>query len=279
MTQPPALTDRVALDRHRARARRLPGHDEALFLHRLALADIQERLIEVNRTFTAPAIVTGFPEIWQDLRPDAKIVPDSDLIALESNAYDLVVHAMSLHWANDPIGQLVQCRRALRPDGLCIAVLPGGRSLQELRASLAEAEALVTGGLSPRVLPMGEIRDLGGLMQRAGFALPVADSIAQAVEYRSFAALMSDLRASGETNALTARLRHFTRRSVLAEAAQIYVRNYATDEGRLKATVDLVVLTGWAPHDSQQQPLRPGSAKARLAEALGVPEKPLPKDG
>jgi SAM-dependent methyltransferase len=279
MTQPPALIDLAALARHRARARALPGHDEAMFLHRLARTDLQERLNEVNRRFTAPAVVTGFPDIWQDLRTDCVVAEDLDHIALEIGVHDLIVHAMSLHWANDPVGQLVQCRRALKPDGLCLVVLPGGRSLQELRTSLAEAEAQVTGGLSPRVLPMGEIRDLGALMQRAGFALPVADSIVQTVEYRSFPALLSDLRASGETNALTARLRRFTRRSVLAEAARIYARNYANPEGRLRATVELVVLTGWAPHDSQQQPLQPGSAKARLAEALGVSEKPLPKDG
>jgi len=277
MTQPMTLTDRAALTRHRARARRLPGHDEALFLHRLALADLQERLEEVNRTFTAPAVVTGFPGIFRELAP--MVVSDDDLIVLEPNAHDLVVHAMSLHWANDPIGQLVQCRRALRPDGLCLVVLPGGRSLQELRASLAEAETTVTGGLSPRVLPMGEIRDLGALMQRAGFALPVADSLVQTVEYRNFPALLSDLRAAGETNALAGRLRHFTRRAVMAEAARIYERSYSTSEGRLKATAELVFLTGWSPHESQQQPLRPGSARARLADALGVPEKPLPKDG
>ena len=278
MTQPMTLTDRAALIRHRARARCLPGHDEALFLHRLALTDLQERLGEVNRRFTAPAVVTGFPEVFGELSP-AKVVPDDDLIALEPNAHDLVVHAMSLHWASDPIGQLVQCRRALRPDGLCLVVLPGGRSLQELRASLAEAEATVTGGLSPRVLPMGEIRDLGALMQRAGFALPVADSLVQTVEYRSFPALLADLRAAGETNALAGRPRHFTRRAVLAEAARIYAGSYSTSGGRLKATVELVFLTGWAPHESQQRPLRPGSARARLADALGVPEKPLPKDG
>jgi SAM-dependent methyltransferase len=279
MTQPPALTDLLALARHRDRARSLPGHDDAMFLHRLALTDLQERLSEVNRRFTSPAVVTGSPVLWQDLLPNAVIVPDSDHIALEQGAHDLVVHAMSLHWANDPVGQLVQCRRALQPDGLCLVVLPGGRTLQELRASLAEAEAQVTGGLSPRVLPMGEIRDLGALMQRAGFALPVADSIVQTVEYGSFASLLSDLRASGETNALAARLRRFTGRRVLAEAARIYAGSYSTPEGRLRATAELVVLTGWAPHDSQQQPLRPGSARSRLADALGVPEKPLPKDG
>ncbi|RYH95909.1 MAG: methyltransferase domain-containing protein, partial [Acetobacteraceae bacterium] len=165
MTQPPPLTDRGALSRHRARTRQQPGHDEALFLHRLALADVQERLSEVNRTFTSPAVVTGFPDLFADWA-DAVIVSDDDLLALERGAHDLIVHFMALHWANDPVGQLVQCRRALRPDGLCLAVLPGGRSLQELRAALAEAEAKVTGGLSPRVVPMAEIRDLGALMQR-----------------------------------------------------------------------------------------------------------------
>jgi SAM-dependent methyltransferase len=276
MTQPPVLTDRKALARNRARALGLPGHDAALFLHRLAFDDLEERLSEVNRRFTAPAVVTGFPQIfagWADV-----VVPDNDLIALEQGAHDLVVHFMALHWANDPVGQLVQCRRALQPDGLCLIVLPGGRTLHELRAALAEAEAAVTGGLSPRVVPMAEIRDLGALMQRAGFALPVADSIVQTVEYQSFAALLADLRAAGESNALMGRLRGFMRRSVLAEAARIYESSYSTAAGRLAATAELVVLTGWAPHDSQQQPLRPGSAKARLADALNVPEKPL-KDG
>lgn len=277
MSQPPTLTDREALTRHRTRGRTVPGHDEALFLHRLALSDLQERLSEVNKRFTAPAVVTGSPELFKDW--SAAVVEDSDLVDLEPGAHDLVVHFMALHWANDPVGQLVQCRRALKPDGLCLAVLPGGRTLQELRASLAEAEATVTGGLSPRVLPMGEIRELGALMQRAGFGLPVADSLMQVVEYGSFAALLADLRATGETNALSARLRHFTRRSVIAKAAQTYASNYSTPEGRLNATAELVFLTGWAPHESQQKPLRPGSAKARLADALGVPETPLPKDG
>ncbi|MFM7443192.1 MAG: methyltransferase domain-containing protein [Tabrizicola sp.] len=279
MTDAPILTDRLALARHRARALALPGHDAAMFLHRLALTDIQERLTEVNRWFTAPAVVSGFPEIWQDLLPDARQVADAEVLDLRPGAHDLIVHAMALHWANDPLGQLVQCRRALQPDGLLIAVLPGGRSLHELRTALAEAEARVTGGLSPRVVPMGEIRDLGGLMQRAGFALPVADNLVQAVEYGSFPALLADLRAAGETNALTDRLRRFTRRGVLSTAAAIYAETFATLEGRLTATVELVFLTGWAPHESQQQPLRPGSAKARLADALRVPETPLPKDG
>jgi SAM-dependent methyltransferase len=279
MSQPPILADRDALARHRARATALPGHDAAMFLHRLALADIQERLNEVNRRFTAPAVVSGFPEFWQDLMPAALQVMDDDALCLAVGTHDLIVHAMALHWANDPLGQLLQCRRALRPDGLLIAVLPGGRSLHELRSALAEAEAQVTGGLSPRVLPMGEIRDLGGLMQRAGFALPVADNLEQRVEYRDFPALLADLRASGETNALASRLRHMTRRTVLATAGALYAKNFVSPEGRLIATAELVFLTGWAPHDSQQQPLRPGSAKARLADVLGVQEGPLPKEG
>jgi SAM-dependent methyltransferase len=277
MTAP--LTDRTALARHRRRALADPGHDAALFLHRIARDDLQERLTEVNRTFTAPAVVTAFPSVWQDFHPVPRIVPDDDVLDLAPGGHDLVIHFMALHWANDPVGQLVQCRRALQPDGLCLAVVPGGETLHELRASLAEGESLVTGGLSPRVLPMGEIRDLGGLMQRAGLALPVADSLTQTVEYRSLATLYADLRAMGETNALTARLRRPTGRQVLAAAEAVYRSGFATKAGHLCATFDLVILTGWAPHENQQQPLRPGSAKARLADALRVPETPLPRDG
>ena len=275
MTQPPTLTDRPALLRQRQRALGRPDHADSLFLHELALDNVQERLAEVNRTFTAPIVVTGHPGAWSLLAP---VVPDDDLLNLTPQAHDLVIHAMSLHWANDPLGQLVQCRRALRPDGLLLAVFPGGRTLHELRSSLAEAEVQVTGGLSPRVLPMGEVRDLGALMQRAGFALPVADTVTQLVHYRDFGRLVGDLRGMGETNALAARPRRFSRRAMMAAAAQVY-QGLATAEGHLPATYELVFLTGWAPHDSQQQPLRPGSARARLADALGVPEQPLPKSG
>jgi SAM-dependent methyltransferase len=279
MDAPPTLTDRAALLRHRERARHLPDHAAAMFVHDLARDDVQERLSEVNRTFTAPVIVTGFPEKWADFLPNLRIVPDAEMLDLTPGTHDLVIHAMALHWANDPLGQLVQCRRALRPDGMALAVFPGGRTLHELRSALAEAEVQVTGGLSPRVVPMGEVRDLGRLMQRAGLALPVADTLTQTVQYRSFARLMADLRAMGETNALAARPRRPTRRAVLAAAAEIYGAGFATAEGHLAATVELIFLTGWAPDASQQQPLRPGSARARLADALGVPEKPLPKDG
>ncbi|MFD1913587.1 methyltransferase domain-containing protein [Halodurantibacterium flavum] len=261
----PDLTDRHALALHRRRIARAPE----LFLHREAAAEVQERLSEVNRTFTAPAIVTPFPEAW-DL-PGAQVVPDDDILDLKPGAHDLVIHALSLHWANDPVGQMVQCRRALRPDGLFLAVLFGGQTLNELRRALAEAEAHVTGGLSPRVLPMGEIRDLGALLQRAGFALPVADSATTVVTYADPLRLMRDLRAMGESNALGARLRHPTRRAVMLEAIRRYAEHFpaADDPTRIRATFEMIYLTGWAPHEGQQKPLRPGSAITRLADALG----------
>ncbi len=268
----PRLTDRPALLRARARAARAP----ALFLHAEAAAEVQERLSEVNRTFTRPAVVTGWPAAWEGVLPGARMVPDAPVLALEEGAHDLIVHAMALHWADDPVGQLVQCRRALVPDGLLLAVLPGGCTLAELRAALAEAEAAVTGGLSPRVLPMAEIRDLGGLLQRAGLALPVADSLALPASYADAFALMRDLRAMGETNALEGRLRRPTRRAVLMEAAARYAAAWPAGGGRISATYELIFLTGWAPDASQPKPLRPGSASARLADALGSEEQPLP---
>lgn len=259
----PQLTDRPALTRNRARARR-----DALFLHEEAVIEVQERLLPVNRQFTQPAIVTPFAEIWAGVLPGARIVPDAEVLDLQPGAHDLVVHAMALHWANDPVGQLVQCRRALRPDGLFLGFLLGGQTLHELRAALAEAEAAETGGLSPRVLPMAEIRDLGGLLQRAGLNLPVADAFTRTASYRDAIHLMHDLRAMGEASALAARPRHFSRRGVLAQAAARYGAAFGTPDGRIPATFEVICLTGWAPHDSQQKPLRPGSAIARLEDAL-----------
>ncbi len=274
MSSPPPLTDRTALLRNRRRADR----DPALFLQERAADEIQERLAEVNRSFTAPAIVTAFPQVWRDRLPGARIVADDEVLALEPGAHDLVIHALCLHWANDPVGQLVQCRRALRPDGLLLAVLFGGSTLSELRACLTEAEVAVAGGLSPRVLPMGEIRDLGALLQRAGFALPVADAAVTTVTYADAFRLMADLRSMGEGNALAARLRHPTRRGLFVDAARRYARHFPAQDGRISASFEMIYLTGWAPDDSQQKPLRPGSAKMRLADALRVPEQPLPQD-
>lgn len=264
---PPLLTDRRALARNRARA-------TVHFLQEEVRDEVQERLAEVNRTFTAPVVVSGFPQLW----PDFPVVPDDETLPLHEGAHDLVIHALGLHWANDPVGQLVQCRRALRPDGLFLGLMFGGQTLHELRACLAEAEAAVTGGLSPRVLPMGEIRDLGALLQRAGFALPVADSFTKTVRYRDAFHLMADLRAMGEGNALHARLRRPTRRAVLAQAAMLYQQRFGGPDGRIPATFEIIGLTGWAPHDSQQKPMRPGSAVARLAEALNAAERPLPRE-
>jgi hypothetical protein len=260
----PIMTDRKALALHRARASALFLQDEAVF-------EVQDRLSAVNRQFIKPVVVTDFAHLWAGF----PTISDEDTLNLTPEAHDLVVHAMGLHWANDLVGQLVQCRRALKPDGLFLGLLFGGQTLHELRASLAQAEAEVMGGLSPRVLPMAEIRDLGGLLQRVGFALPVADSFTKTVLYRDTLHLMRDLRAMGEGNALAARLRVPTRRGVLTRAAQIYAETFANADGLIPATFEIICLTGWAPHEDQQKPLRPGSATARLEDAL----RTVAKDG
>ncbi len=255
--------------------RRARARDDALFLHHAAMDEVQDRLLMVNRSFTAPAIITPFPHLWRDFLPAATIIADNEVLELERGSHDLVIHAMALHWTNDPVGQLIQCRHALRPDGLLLGVCPGGETLHELRAALGQAEIEVTGGLSPRIAPMAELRDLGGLLQRAGFALPVADRATVTAEYRDLMHLMHDLRAMGETNILIARLKYPTQRLVFDKAQTIYNRHFASPQGRLLATFELICLTGWSPHDSQPQPLRPGSARMRLAEALGTKEGKL----
>ncbi len=227
----------------------------------------------------SPAVVTSLPELWRGILPRATFVPDAETLSLVPGTHDLVIHDMALHWANDPVGQLVQCRHALVPDGLLVATLFGGETLQDLRISLAEAEIAITGGLSPRVAPMGEIRDLGGLLQRAGLALPVADVDTFHVSYAGMTALMLDLRGMGETNVMSERLRRPTRRGIFAEAARILERRRADSEGRISARFDVITLTGWAPAASQPQPLRPGTATHRLAEALNTKETPLDPQG
>nr|WP_210730626.1 SAM-dependent methyltransferase [Roseibacterium persicicum] len=248
--------------------------DDAGFLHDEAKAELQERLIDVNRRFTSPAVVTPFPAAWADLVPGAKMVAPDEVLDLSPGAHDLVVHAMALHWADDPVGQVVQCRRALCPDGLFLSVAFGGETLAELRAALAEAETEVAGGLSPRVAPMAEIRDMGALLQRAGLSLPVADRLPKTVTYANAFALMADLRAMGETNALDARHRAPATRRLFLRMAEIYAARFpaADDPARIRATFEMIFLSGWAPHESQQKPLRPGSAAARLADALGTKE-------
>lgn len=266
---PPTLTDRAALARNRARA--MAMESPAMFLHQAAFSDLQERLKLVNRTFKSPAIITGFPNFWRNLIPGATIIPETETLDIHVGAHDLVVHAMSLHWANDPVGQLAQARMALQPDGLFLACLFGGETLTELRLSLAQAESAITGGLAPRIAPMGQLRDLGGLLQRAGFALPVADTTTLTVTYKSALLLMRDIRAMGEANALADRERRPLRRAVLNDAVARYQETWGQD-GRVPATFEIITLTGWAPSESQPKPLRPGSATTRLADALGAHE-------
>lgn len=266
------MTDRRALVAHRRRVR-----DDALYLHEAARESLQDRLQMVNKRFTNVAIVTGLPDFWSAVFPDATVVPDDETLALDPGAHDLVIHAMALHWANDPVGQIVQARLALRPDGLFLAIFPGGETLHELRAALTQAEVALRGGLSPRIAPMADIRGVGALLQRAGLALPVVDSERLTVHYRDLLRLLHDLRAMGETNALAARARLGLTRAMLVEAERHYAAAYAdADAGApLPATFELLTLTGWAPDPSQPKPLRPGSAAARLADALGTEERPL----
>lgn len=272
MTTPPALFDPDLLARRRARA--AAGGDGADFLREIAAAEIAERLTEVNRSFQAPVIIGPKGALWAGALglPGARLVPDAETLDLEAGEADLVVHALALHWANDPVGQIAQARRALRPDGLFLGALFAGDTLWELRQVLAQAETEVTGGLSPRVAPMGEIRDLGGLLQRAGLALPVADAARLPVSYATMFDLIRDLRAMGETNVMTDRTRTPTPRALVARAAELYAERFGDGDGRVSATFEIVYLTGWAPAESQQKPLRPGSAVARLADALGAVE-------
>lgn len=270
----PPLTDRKALLRQRRRAI-AAGHVD--LLHDIALTELSDRLSEVNRRFNKPAIVTGFPGFWSSSFPDAKVVPDDPVLDLQPRAHDLVIHAMTLHWADDPVGQIIQSGRALSEDGLFITVCFGGQTLSEARDSLTRAEAEISGGLSPRILPMGEVRDMGALLGRAGLALPVADLVSQRASYRDFLHLARELRAMGEGNAMAARLRRPTRRDVFARAAAIYAETYPDrdDPSRIQASFDLVFLTGWAPSATQQKPLRPGSAQKSLADALNeIRKKP-----
>lgn len=201
------------------------------------------------------------------------MVATGDTLDLPEGSADLVVHALDLHWSNDPVGQLIQARRGLIADGLFLGVLFGGATLGELRIAFAEAETTLLGGLSPRVAPMGEIRDLGGLLQRAGFALPVADSQPLDVRYESALHLMRDLRAMGETNVMLTRHRQPMSRSLLAGVCAAYAQAHSGEDGRVRATFELVFLTGWAPAPSQPKPLRAGSAVARLSDALEEAER------
>jgi SAM-dependent methyltransferase len=200
------------------------------------------------------------------------VVADEEALPFRDASLDLVVSVLALQFVNDLPGALVQIRRALKPDGLLLAAMVGGESLVELREAFAQAEAEVESGVSPRVAPFADLRDLGALLQRAGFALPVTDVDRVTVRYASPLALMHDLRRMGAANALTERRRTPLRRSTLRRLVEIYAEKFADPDGRVRATFEIVWLSGWAPHQSQQQPLKPGSAKTRLADALRTQE-------
>jgi SAM-dependent methyltransferase len=231
----------------------------------------------LRRALGNHAAVGTLVAAWPGARhagPGPAVAADEEALPFAEGSLDLVVSALALQMVNDLPGTLVQIRRALKPDGLVLAALLGGDTLTELRQSFAFAEAEIEGGISPRVAPFGDVREIGALLQRAGFALPVTDVDRVMVRYASVFALMHDLRRMGATNVLAQRRRAPLRRATLRRMAEHYGETFADPDGRLRATFDVVWLSGWAPHASQQQPLRPGAARARLADALGVAERP-----
>ncbi|HEY5081538.1 MAG TPA: methyltransferase domain-containing protein [Bauldia sp.] len=290
MSGPPRLFDHDLLDRRRTRALAadIEGAD---FLLAAVADDLAERLAAVQRHFPLAAdIASPLPLVKSRLlasgqvdlvvrldrlamsRPD--IVADQEALPLKPASIDLAVSALALHWADDLPGALAQIRIALKPDGLLLAALLGGDTLTELRQSLAAAESEIRGGASPRVSPFAELRSVGALLQRAGFALPVIDMDRRTVRYASSLHLMRDLRAMGATNVLIERDRRPLPRPALLRAAAIYAERFSDPDGRVRATFDIISLSGWAPHESQPKPLQPGSAKTRLADALGAAERP-----
>ncbi|ABD04740.1 conserved hypothetical protein [Rhodopseudomonas palustris HaA2] len=271
MTEPtPILFDRRLLAARLARARAL---GPAPFLLDRITEEMAERLHAVLRDFNAIAdIWTPGDALPAERFPNVRHVdidPSGDeALNLAPGSLDLAVSALGLQFANDLPGVLAQIRRALKPDGLLLAALTGGDTLTELRQAFAAAEAEIEGGVSPHVAPTADLRDLGALLQRAGFALPVTDVDRVVVRYDHAFALMQDLRRMGAGNVLIERRRTPLRRATLARMANIYAERFADPDGRIRATFEIIWLSGWSPHDSQQQPLKPGSAKASLAEAV-----------
>ena len=299
---PPLLFDR---DLHRRRLDRaaaaITGAD---FLRVRAAADLVERLEAIMRSFPlavdlgaregafaralrdSPAAARVGLLIETDLssamvrgRPGPRLVADEERLPFAPESLDLVASTLALHWTNDLPGVLSQIKRALKPDGLFLGAILGGSTLNELRWALTQAEIEVTGGAGPRVSPFAGAYDGASLLQRAGFALPVTDTDIATVRYEHPMRLLQDLRAMGETNVLMDRARRPLSRKVLARVCELYAERFSDPDGRVRATFEIVTLTGWAPHASQQQPLKPGSAKVRLADVLktreiGTGEKP-----
>jgi SAM-dependent methyltransferase len=269
----PLLFDRALLRARQARARR---SEPATFLLDRVAEDMAERLRAVLREFKDAADLGTAAEQVPNALTDrvASLAPidlpdvESKGLALPPESLDLAVSALAFQFVNDLPGVLAQIRRALKPDGLLLAAMIGGDTLTELRQCFAAAEAELESGVSPRVAPFADLRDVGALLQRAGFALPVTDVDRIVVRYDSAFALMADLRRMGATNILIERRRTPTRRATMLRMAQIYGERFADPDGRIRATFDVIWLSGWAPHESQQKPLQPGSAKASLAEAV-----------
>jgi SAM-dependent methyltransferase len=291
------IIDRALL---RARRRRALALGPSTFLADRVAEDLDDRLAAVLRSFpcgldlgtptdavrrvlarsgkvgsivAANALVEDALAETESGRTRLAVAADEEVLPFRDGALDLVISGLALHFVNDLPGTLVQIRRALKPDGLLLAALLGGDTLTELRAAFAAAEAEMEDGISPRVLPFADLRDLGSLLQRAGFALPVTDVDRLTVRYGSPLALMHDLRRMGATNPLIDRSRRPLRRATLARMLEIYAERFADPDGRIRATFEIVFLSGWAPHESQQQPLAPGSARTRLADALGTQER------
>jgi len=286
MPHSPIVFDRALL---RERMRRALARGPETFLIDRVAADLAERLGAVLRQFGV-AVDLGTPTdaVCDALADNAAIgmlvaasalarrapaiVADEEALPLRDGSLDLVVSALALQFVNDLPGALVQICRSLKPDGLFLAALLGGDTLSELRQSFAAAESEVEGGVSPRVAPFADVREMGALLQRAGFALPVTDVERLIVRYSSPFIMMSELRRMGATNALAERRRTPLRRATLARMAEVYAQRFADPDGKIRATFEVIWLSGWAPHESQQKPLRPGSAQVRLADALGTRE-------
>jgi SAM-dependent methyltransferase len=275
-TAAPILFDRALLRARQDRARR--GEPATFLLDRVA-EDMEERLGAVTREFSeaadvwTPAALRRGPlaDRFKSIRRIE--LDDTETLPLAPESIDLAISALAFQFVNDLPGVLAQIRRALRPDGLLLAAMIGGDTLTELRQAFAQAEAECEGGVSPRVAPFADLRDVGALLQRAGFALPVTDVDSLVVRYDNAFALMADLRRMGATNVMIERRRTMTRRATLLRMSEIYAQRFADTDGRIRATFDIIWLSGWAPHESQPKPLRPGSAKASLEAAV----KRLPK--
>ena len=285
-----ALFERALLAQRRHRACAL---GRVTFLIDRVAEDMAERLSAVRRTFdvvvdlgtptdtvrrailasgAVERIVAAAPTIVAREEQTPLVLADEERLPFRDASLDVVVSGLALQFVNDLPGALVQIRRALKPDGLFLAALIGGDTLTELRQAFAAAEAEIEGGVSPRVAPFADVRTMGALMQRTGFALPVTDVDHVCVRYDSPLRLMQDLRRMGATNVLAERRRGVLRRQTLKRLIEIYAERFADPDGRVRASFDIIWLSGWAPHESQQQPLRPGSARMRLAEALGTRE-------